>query len=96
MKRFFHRLAHAIAAFRHAPEQPHYHFPDPTYAVIYDVPIIEDGKPTGDIEECFYEEFDTPAFAAEMFRTGYPADMDMPPENARLVMILGPIDQYAR
>lgn len=84
-----HRLAAAWHAFKHADNAPY-------YAVVYDLPDLDEGERTGDIVESYYEAFNTPAEAAEMFRTAYPKDLDanLLPEDARLVMILGDIDRY--
>lgn len=72
------------------------HVENPAYAVVYDVPELDAaGERTGDIVETYYEAFDSPKFAMEMFRDAYPEDMDNPPENARLVLILDRIDGYA-
>lgn len=85
-----HRLRAAWQAFQHAKHQPH-------YAVIYDVPIADAfGKCTGDTDENFYESFADPDEAHELFRTAYPDDDRYPTINPRLVMILGPIDDFAR
>ena len=79
----------AIAAFLDAKQSP-------SYAVIYDVPILDPwGKPTGDTSEEFYETFSAPNEALELFRMAYRHDDRNPVENPRLVMILGPIDSYA-
>lgn len=64
----------------------------PAYAVIYDSYEGLDREIEGPREE-YYEVFSTPAEAAEMFRTAFPANLDIT-ENERLAIILGPIDQY--
>ena len=56
------------------------------YAVIYDL-----GKEEN-IEECYFENFDTPQEAARIFRDTFPAESGV--KNARLVKIMGPIDNY--
>lgn len=86
------RLAAAIAAFKSAC----YH---PSFAVIYDE--TEGDPETGSvIREEYYERFGSPEQAAEMYRSAFP-DAPIDPDgrnfgNARLVLILGPIDSYRR
>ena len=81
------RIARAWAAFWTAPVEK-------SFAVVYDVPELDDeGQPTGDFTEEYYEAFGTPFEAWYMFRTAFgPGDENT--ENARLVEILGPIDDY--
>jgi hypothetical protein len=82
-----HRIAAAWQAFKHAEVWPH-------YAVVYDVPVIENGEPTGDITEEYYEAFNTPREAEEIFRTAFPPTIDNPPQSPRIVMILSPLTGY--
>jgi len=85
------RLKAAIAAFRSARV-------DPYYAVIYDHYEGLDPE-TDDRQEEFYEAFDTPEEAAQLFRTAFQRgeivkNGETMVENPRLVMILGAIDKY--
>lgn len=82
IKRFRIRINAAIAAFR-AAKLP------PAYAVIYDTPL-DLGPHLDDVEQ-YYERFATPREAYEFFREAYPAPQT---QNARLVLILGGIDEY--
>ncbi|PZR92025.1 MAG: hypothetical protein DI537_14460 [Stutzerimonas stutzeri] len=82
-----HRLAAAWQAFKYADMWPH-------YAVVYDVPELEEGEPTGDISEQYYEAFHSPDEAKEMFCTAYPRNMDNPPQSPRIVMVLHRIGGY--
>lgn len=64
---------------------------DHGFAVIYDVETN-----SGEPREEYYEVFSTPQEAAEMFRSAFPRGGDVDVANARLVRILGPIDDYAK
>jgi len=84
--RFSWRLKCALAAFKHAKMPPH-------YAVVYD--SYEGLDPEeGDPREEYYEVFMSPGEAQDMFRAAYPDRLPQLTENARLVMVLGPIDDY--
>lgn len=90
MTGFIIRMKAAIAAFGAARCTP-------AYAVIYDT---FDGDPSAGalVSEEYYESFGSPGQAAEMFRTAFPRKPVDPDgfsvADERLVMILGPIDDY--
>lgn len=92
MRSLIQRVKAAIAAFRAAQHAP-------AFAVIYD---LCDGDPKSGavISEEYYENFGTPAQAALMYRTAFPHKPVDPDgfnyANARLVLILGEIDEYDR
>lgn len=92
MKNLLFRIRAAIAAFV-AARVPHY------YAVIYDE--FEGDPATGSlVREEYYESFGSPEQAAQMFRSAHP-DQPVDPDgrnfgNARLVVVLGDIDEYHR
>jgi hypothetical protein len=72
----------ARAAFKYARVRP-------GYAVVYDY----GDRPDIDFDESYYEMFSSPGEARRMFRDAYPSERDEA-HNARLVLILGPIDDY--
>jgi hypothetical protein len=79
------RLACAWAAFKYAQTPPH-------YAVVYDS-YERDGQDNDPAEE-YYEVFMKPGEAQDMFRSAFPRQLPRLTENERLVMVLGPIDQF--
>lgn len=94
------RLAWAWAAFKAGPsfcagdhEFPPQELDHPLYGVIYDEVDVTDED--GDPRETYYEAFDSPGQAHAFFRDAYPV-RDEADQNARLVLILGPIDNYRR
>lgn len=86
------RIIAAFAAFRTAQARP-------AFAVIYDVC---EGDPAAGavVSEEYYERFSSPAEAARVYRAAFPDRLVNPDAlnngNARLVLILGEIDEYAR
>lgn len=90
MRSLIYRLRAALAAFRAARSHP-------SYAVIYD---LCDGDPEAGaiISEEYYESFGSPEQGAERFRVAFPQKPVDPDgfniANARLVLILGEIDEY--
>lgn len=86
------RLRYAWAAFKAAK---HTCF-DPEYAVIYDT---AEADPGGEPAESYYGYFGTPQEAYRRFSKAYPKrDRDLgatEPDTECLVLILGPIDNYA-
>jgi len=84
------RIRSAVAAFKAAKTAPY-------YAVIYDE--FEGDPDSGElIREEYYESFGSPEQAAAMYRDAFPTDRVNPDGrsfgNARLVMVMGNIDNY--
>lgn len=86
--RLRHRLKAAWVAFCNARQVP-------MFAVIYDT---KENDPDDDPMETYYEVFSTPDEAYEIFESAYPKrerDMGATEKGTeRLVLILGPIDDY--
>lgn len=92
MKNLLMRIKAAIEAFKAAKSTPY-------YAVIYDE--FEGDPDSGNvIREEYYESFGSPEQAAAVFRGAFPDDSVGPDGrsfgNARLVMVMGGIDEYRR